>query len=117
MHSLAFVDASLGQFTADLLLLLLLGINIYLGWRLGLLRRLVAFAGLYVGVLAASNVGNALASTFAPHSLYANAWMFVGVVAFVVLVFEGLGCGLFIKGGKEDLALGGGELFEDVGDV
>lgn len=91
MRTLASVDGSLGQFTADLLLLILIGINVYLGWRLGLLRRLVAFAGLYVGVLAATNVGNALASTFAPHSLYANAWMFVGVVALVVLVFEGLG--------------------------
>lgn len=91
MYTLAFIDGTLGQFTADLLLLILIGANVYLGWRLGLLRRIVAFAGLYVGVLAATNVGNALASTFAPHSLYANAWMFVGVVAFVTLVFEGLG--------------------------
>lgn len=91
MYTLAFFDSTLGQFTADLLLVLLIAVNIFLGWRLGLLRRIVAFAGLYVGVLAATNVGNALASTFSPHSLYANAWMFVGVVAFVVLVFEGLG--------------------------
>lgn len=90
-NTLAFIDGTLGQFTADLLLLLLVGINVYLGWKLGFLRRLVAFAGLYVGVLAATNIGNGLASTFAPHSLYANAWMFVGVVAFVELIFEGLG--------------------------
>lgn len=91
MRTVAFIDGTLGQFSADLLLVLLIGINVYLGWRLGLLRRVVAFAGLYVGVLAATNVGNGLASTFASHSLYANAWMFVGVVAFVVLIFEGLG--------------------------
>lgn len=89
--TLAFIDGTLGQFTADLLLVLLIAINVYLGWKLGFLRRLVAFAGLYVGVLAATNIGNGLASTFAPHSLYANAWMFVGVVAFVQLIFEGLG--------------------------
>ncbi|MGH7687069.1 MAG: CvpA family protein [Candidatus Dormibacteria bacterium] len=90
-YTLAFIDGTLGQFTADVLLLLLVGINVYLGWKLGFLRRIVAFAGLYVGVLAATNIGNGLASTFAPHSLYANAWMFVGVVAFVELIFEGLG--------------------------
>ena len=89
--TVAFIDGTLGQFSADLMLLLLVGINVYLGWRIGFLRRVVAFAGLYVGVLAATNTGNGLASTFAPHSLYANAWMFVGVVAFVQLIFEGLG--------------------------
>src|SRR5215472_3207740 len=87
----AFFDGTVGEFGADLLLLLLIAINVYLGWKLGFLRRVVAFAGLYVGVLAATNIGNGLASTFAPHSLYANAWMFVGVVAFVELIFEGLG--------------------------
>lgn len=89
--TLAFIDGTLGQFTADLLLVLLIAMNVYLGWKLGLLRRVVAFAGLYVGVLAATNIGNGVASTFAPHSLYANAWMYVGVVAFVELIFEGLG--------------------------
>ena len=90
-HMLAAFDQSLGQFTADLLLLFLIGLNAYLGWRLGLLRRAVAFVGLYVGVLAATNIGNGLASLFSQHSLYGNAWMFVAVVAVVVLVFEGLG--------------------------
>lgn len=89
--TLAFLDGTLGEFGADLLLLLLIAVNVYLGWKVGFLRRVVAFAGLYVGLLAATNIGNGLASTFAPHSLYANAWMFVGVVAFVELIFEGLG--------------------------
>ena len=91
IHTLAVLDQSLGQFTADLLLLFLIGLNAYLGWRLGLLRRVVAFAGVYVGVLAATNIGNGLASLFSQHSLYANAWTFVAVVAVVVLIFEGLG--------------------------
>ena len=89
--AVAFLDGTIGEFGADLLLVLLIGVNVYLGWKLGFLRRVVAFAGLYVGVLAATNIGNGLASTFAAHSLYANAWMFVGVVAFVELIFEGLG--------------------------
>jgi len=89
--SLASVDNSLGTFTADFLLLALVAVNAYLGWRLGVMRRLVGFAGLYVGVLAASNIGNGLAAMFAPHSLYANAWMFTAVLVFVVLLFEALG--------------------------
>ncbi|MFN2582769.1 MAG: CvpA family protein [Candidatus Dormibacteria bacterium] len=91
MGSLALLDSTVGQFTADFLVLALVALNVYLGWRLGLLRRVVAFAGVYVGVLAASNIGNGLAATIAPHSLYANAWMFVGVVVLTVLIFEGLG--------------------------
>ena len=87
----AALDNTLGQFTADLLLLALVGVNAYLGWKLGLVRRVVAFIGLYVGVLAATQIGNGIASMFAPHSLYANAWAFIGMVAFVVLIFEGLG--------------------------
>ncbi|MBV8194993.1 MAG: CvpA family protein [Candidatus Dormibacteraeota bacterium] len=87
----AALDSTLGQFAADFVLLALVAVNGYLGWRLGLTRRIVAFAGLYVGVLAATQIGNGLASIVSPHSLYANAWMFVGVVAFIVLIFEGLG--------------------------
>ena len=90
-HMVAALDTSLGQFAADVLLVLLVVINVILGWTLGLLRRIVAFAGLYVGVLAATQIGNGLASLVAPHSLYANAWMFVGIVAVVVLLFEALG--------------------------
>lgn len=89
--SLASLDGSLGQFAADFLVLLLVGANGYLGWRYGVMRRIVGFAGLYVGVLAASNIGNGLASLFWPHSLYANAWMFAAVLVFVVVLFEALG--------------------------
>ncbi|TMF14663.1 MAG: CvpA family protein [Chloroflexi bacterium] len=87
----ASLDTSLGTLTADFVLLALVVVNGYLGWRLGLMRRLVGFAGLYVGVLAASNIGNGLAAMFAPHSLYANAWMFTAVLVFVVVLFEALG--------------------------
>jgi len=87
----ASLDSSLGQFAADFLVLALVAANAYLGWRLGIMRRLVSLVGLYVGVLAASNIGNWLAANIAPHSHYANAWMFTAVLVAVVLLFEALG--------------------------
>ena len=86
MAVVASLDSSLGQFAADFLVLALVAANGYLGWRLGIMRRLVSLVGLYVGVLAASNIGNWLAANIAPHSLYANAWLVA-----VVLLFEALG--------------------------
>src|SRR5438477_4215535 len=62
-----------------------------MGWRQGMLRRLLAFGGLYLGVFAATNVGNALAGLLHPHSLYANAWAFVGVLVLVVVTVESMG--------------------------
>ena len=91
MAVVASLDSSLGQFAADFLVLALVAANAYLGWRLGIMRRLVSLVGLYVGVLAASNIGNWLAANIAPHSLYANAWMFTAVLVAVVLLFEALG--------------------------
>ena len=91
MPIVAALDNTVGQVTADVLVVLLVLSNAYLGWRLGFLRRVVAFLGLYIGVLAAGQIGNGLAAVVSPHSLYANAWMFVGVVVVTVLVFEVLG--------------------------
>jgi hypothetical protein len=76
---------------ADVVLLALVGINMYLGWRHGLIRRFFGFLGLFVGCFAATYVGNGIASLVDPHSLYANAWFFLGVVAVVVVIAEILG--------------------------
>jgi uncharacterized membrane protein required for colicin V production len=88
---LAALDNTAGQVAADVLLLGLVGVNAIIGWRWGLLRRIVAFAGLYIGVLAATGLGNGIAGIIAPHSLYANAWVFVAVVVLVVATAEVLG--------------------------
>jgi uncharacterized membrane protein required for colicin V production len=88
---LADLDTTPLRIAADVVLVVLIGINVYLGYRHGLVRRLFGFAGLFVGCLAASYAGNGIASLVDPHSLYANAWFFLGVVAVVVIIAEILG--------------------------
>jgi uncharacterized membrane protein required for colicin V production len=88
---LASLDTTPAQFTVDLLLVALVGVNAYLGWRYGMLRRLVGFAGLYLGCLAATNVGNAVAAALHSGSVFVNAWSFVAVLVVVVVTFEVLG--------------------------
>jgi len=87
----ADLDTTPLRLVADLVLVTLILLNAYLGYRHGLLRRLFAFAGLFAGCLAATYVGNGIASLVDPHSLYANAWFFVGVVAVIVVLAEILG--------------------------
>lgn len=88
---IAASDSSLEQYSADAVLVGLILLNALLGWRTGLVRRVLAFAGLYAGVLAAFYVGNGLAAIFRKGDIYANAWSFVAVAGGVVLVFEVLG--------------------------
>ena len=88
---LAELDTTPLRITADVLLLALVGANVYLGYRYGFVRRLFGMAGLFLGCLAATYAGNGLASLVDPHSLYANAWFFVGIVAAVVLMAEIMG--------------------------
>lgn len=88
---IAAFDSTPGQVTADLLLLALVFVNAYLGWRFGLLRRVVGAIGVFVACFAASNLGNALVSLFNVHSLAANAWGFVIVFLGVMVIVEGIG--------------------------
>jgi len=89
--ALADLDTTPLRISADAVLFVLVLLNVYLGFRHGFFRRLLSFAGLYLGCLVATLVGNGIASLVAPHNLYANAWAFVGVVAAVVFVVELLG--------------------------
>jgi uncharacterized membrane protein required for colicin V production len=88
---IAALDNTPGQVAFDALLVVVVIVNIYLGLRFGLLRRVVAFAGVYLGLFAATNIGNGLAGLVSPHSVYANAWAYIGVFAVVVIAFEILG--------------------------
>jgi uncharacterized membrane protein required for colicin V production len=87
----ATVDSTLQQFAADGLLLILIAVNAALGWRTGTVRRVLSFAGLYVGIVAAFYIGNGIAGVIDKGSLYANAWTFLGVTVIVVLGFELIG--------------------------
>jgi len=82
---LASIDSTFSQVGADIVLLLLVGLNGYLGWRYGFLRRVVAFAGVYVACFAASNLGNTMASIAQARSVSGNAWAFI--LTFIVVVF------------------------------
>jgi uncharacterized membrane protein required for colicin V production len=88
---LAALDTTWGQVTADLLLVILVLVNLYLGWRHGTVRRVFAFGGVYLAAFAATNVGNAIAGLLQQHSLYANAWSFVGVFVIVLVTVEIIG--------------------------
>ncbi len=80
----------------DLIIVATLLVNIVLGVRFGVLRRVVAFIGLFLGVGAATLVsGNTaphVASTFGLTSaLWAHVVTYIGIVVGSVLLFEVLG--------------------------
>ncbi|MBV8445118.1 MAG: CvpA family protein [Candidatus Dormibacteraeota bacterium] len=85
---LASLDSTPGQVFADLVLLVLVGINVYLGFRYGLMRRVVALLGVYVACFAATNLGNPIASLFQSRSVSSNAWAFILVFVIVCLMVE-----------------------------
>jgi uncharacterized membrane protein required for colicin V production len=87
----ASIDSTPGQVLADALLIVAVAVNVYLGWSHGLIRRIVAAIGVFVGVFAATSLGNAVAALIHPHSVEANAWSFTAIFLFVVIVVEVLG--------------------------
>ncbi len=87
----ASIDGTPGQVFADALLVVAVGVNAYLGWSHGLIRRLFTAVGVFVACFAAANLGNAIAALVHAHNLDANAWSFVAVFLFVVVVVEVLG--------------------------
>jgi uncharacterized membrane protein required for colicin V production len=78
----------LNEATADFILLVIVGVNCYLGWRYGLVRRAIAFAAVFAGTIAAYYVGDPLAATLGSGDLVANAWAFVAVFAITVAMIE-----------------------------
>jgi uncharacterized membrane protein required for colicin V production len=87
----ASIDSTPGQVFADALLVVAVAVNAYLGWSHGLIRRLFTALGVFLGVFAATNLGNAVAALVHSHNLEANAWSFVAIFVFVVVVIEVLG--------------------------
>jgi uncharacterized membrane protein required for colicin V production len=85
------IDSTPGQVFADALLVVAVAVNVYLGWSHGLIRRIFTAVGVFLAVFAASNLGNAIAALVHSHNLEANAWAFVSVFLFVIIVVEVLG--------------------------
>jgi uncharacterized membrane protein required for colicin V production len=89
---LAFhLDDTLAQFSADGILVLFILINVLMGWRFGLVRRILAFGGSYLGALAATHTGNPLAALVNGHGINTNAWFFIAVFLLVTVMIETLG--------------------------
>ena len=78
----------LNEATADFVLLVVVVANCYLGWRHGLVRRAIAFLGVFAGTIAAYYVGDPLASTVSTGDLMSNAWAFIAVFCVVVVMVE-----------------------------
>jgi uncharacterized membrane protein required for colicin V production len=87
----ASIDSTPGQVFADALLVVAVEVNAYLGWSHGLIRRIFTAVGVFLACFAATNLGNAIAALIHAHNVEANAWAFVAVFVFVVIVFEVLG--------------------------
>jgi len=82
--------------TLDLIVILLLLGNMLLGWAFGLVRRAIAFAGLFAGLgaatLTSANTSAYIATTFGITSaLWAHVLTYTLVVTFAVILFEVLG--------------------------
>lgn len=75
-------------------ILLLLG-NVSLGLRFGVIGRIVALAGVYSAVAAATFAGNGVARAIAgkgsPDDLYNAGWSYFAIFAVVVAMFEIIG--------------------------
>jgi uncharacterized membrane protein required for colicin V production len=75
--------------------ILLVALNVFLGWRYGLIRRGIAFAGLYGGVALATFAGNSISNFFRgegkPDDLYAAATTYALCIFVVTLGLEVLG--------------------------
>ena len=80
----------------DLIIISILFLNISLGWAFGLVRRIVAFAGLFAGVgaatLTSANTSTYIGTTFGITSaLWAHVITYTVIVTFAIVLFEVLG--------------------------
>jgi uncharacterized membrane protein required for colicin V production len=80
------------RYVVDLLVILLVGGNVVLGYRFGVVGRAAAFAGLFGGVALATFAGNSITRFFrgsgTPDDLYAATAIYLSLVALVVVVLE-----------------------------
>jgi uncharacterized membrane protein required for colicin V production len=80
----------------DLIIVSILFLNVCLGWAFGLVRRIVAFAGLFAGVgaatLTSANTSTYIATTFGITSaLWAHVITYTVIVTLAIILFEVLG--------------------------
>jgi hypothetical protein len=88
---LSAIDSTFSQYSADVLLLVLIVVNAVAGWQTRTMRRVLSLISVYVAFLAAYYAGNAFASIFRKGDIFVNAWSFIAMFALVVIMFEILG--------------------------
>lgn len=91
MRLLLDTGYGLPSLAADFIVVAVIGLNIYMGYRTGLVRRAIALVAVFGAAVSAYNVGNPIAGTIGGGTLYANAWSFVGVFVLVIVMLEILG--------------------------
>src|SRR2546428_10846838 len=77
----------------DLIIVIILLLNVALGWAFGLVRRIVAFARLFPGVgaatLTSANTSAYIGTTFGVTSaLWAHVLPYAGIVTSALILFE-----------------------------
>src|SRR2546430_16703299 len=80
----------------DLIIVIIILGNVALGWVFGLVRRIVAFAGLFAGIgaatLTSANTSAYIGTTFGITSaLWAHVITYTVIVTFAIILFEVLG--------------------------
>lgn len=75
----------------DLCIAIPVVINAYLGFRGGLVRRVLSFVGIYAGAIAASSAGNSLTDIVGIHTIFAREATFVVVFIGIQVLIEVLG--------------------------
>src|SRR5438552_10790988 len=80
----------------DLIIVIIILGNVALGWAFGLVRRIVAFAGLFAGIgaatLTSANTSAYIGTTFGIASaLWAHVLTYAVIVTLAILLFEVLG--------------------------
>ena len=81
-------DYTVRNLGADLIVVLFVCGNIWLGFHSGLVRRIIVMAGTYGSVIMAFYTGNAIASVVSTNNLDNNSWTFLAMFALGVVFLE-----------------------------
>jgi len=84
-------DTTLPRLAVDSTIVALIAIQLWLGWRYGLVRRAFVLLATFAAVVAASYAGNAFGGLIRPHDPDINALCFIALFAGVSLIFEIIG--------------------------
>ncbi|MFN2569582.1 MAG: CvpA family protein [Candidatus Dormibacteria bacterium] len=85
------VDSTLPRLAVDGVIVALISVQVWLGWRYGLVRRAFVLLATFGATIAATYAGNAFGGLINAHDPDVNALCFIGVFVAISLVFETIG--------------------------